>query len=135
MERQFVRGEEDGDCAALATLAEKCGYRAANFAQALGVSLRQLERIWKREFATSPQAWLDDVRMNQAEILLANGVSIKETLFRLGYKQVSHFSRQFKKRNGMTPGNFARARAMHKGSIALRHLAHVASKQANVAHR
>jgi AraC-like DNA-binding protein len=31
---------------------------------------------------------------------------VKEVAFALGYKQVSHFSRQFKQFHGVSPGDF-----------------------------
>ena len=47
--------------------------------------------------------WLKDLRLNQAYQNLLKGKSVKEVAFDHGYKQMSHFSREFKSHFGISP--------------------------------
>jgi AraC-like DNA-binding protein len=87
--------------------AEASGFRAGNLAVELGVSQRQLERYVKRQFGSSPQRWLKELRMTKALMLIASMDSVKEVAYSLGFKQVSHFCREFKTFHGLTCGEYA----------------------------
>jgi AraC-like DNA-binding protein len=87
--------------------AEASGFRAANLAAEIGVSQRQLERYVKRQFGRSPQRWLTELRMSKALLLIECMDSVKEVAYSLGFKQVSHFCREFKKFHGLTCGQYA----------------------------
>jgi AraC-like DNA-binding protein len=88
-------------------LAKKAEYDPKNLAKFCSVSLRQLERFAKETFGLTPQAWLKSLRLAEAQNLLRGGLSAKSTAFTLGYKQLSHFSREFKKHAGVPPTAFA----------------------------
>src|SRR5439155_21467732 len=75
-------------------LASKARYNAPQLASLCQVSIRQLERFFRHAFATSPQAWLNHLRLCVAQELLLEGLTVKETTYRLGFKQPSHFCRQ-----------------------------------------
>lgn len=51
--------------------------------------------------------WIVRKRMARAAALLAQGMDPKGVSWALGYKQHSHFWREFKRFHGVTPGNFA----------------------------
>jgi len=96
-------------------LAKASNYRAHALAKQLGISIRQLERNFKRQFSNQPQRWLDAQRLAQAESMLLAGNSVKAVALNLGFKQPSHFCRQFKAANEMTPSEFVSIR-LAKGS-------------------
>jgi AraC family transcriptional regulator, dual regulator of chb operon len=81
-------------------------YNARKFAKILGVSTRQLQRNFNHYLKRSPQDWLNEQRIAAARQMLLSGESVKRVAFELGFKQVSHFCRQFKAYNHMTPSQF-----------------------------
>lgn len=88
-------------------LAEAAHYNSNELARLCGVSTRQLQRHFRRCFYCSPQSWLNEQRLLAAQQLLLSGESIKKVALDLGFKQPSHFCRQFKIRTKMTPSEFA----------------------------
>lgn len=70
------------------------------------VSPRHLRRYFHRNFGRSTQAWLDERRMHAAGPMLRRVRSVKEVAFELGFKQTSHFSREFKKFYGINPSTY-----------------------------
>jgi len=70
------------------------------------MSVRQLQRRFRRRFGRSPQDWLNEKRIRVAQKLLLSGQPVKEVAFNLGFKQSSHFCRLFKSRNNMTPSEY-----------------------------
>ena len=91
-------------------MAEQAKYDARELAVLCRISLRQLRRDVRRCLGSSPQAWLNERRLMAARELLLSGQSVKEVAFNLGFRQASHFCRQFKLRNGMTPSEFVQRR-------------------------
>ncbi len=87
-------------------LAEQSNYNAKNLAERCSVSLRQLQRFFPRRIGKAPQRWLNDLRQQKALELLTGGQSIKQVAYSLGYKQSSHFTRQFKQFHGLAPSEF-----------------------------
>ena len=87
----------------LPSLAQMAGYEARSVAKRLGVSMRQLQRIFRAEYGCSPQQWLNEQRMNIALELLQSASTVKEVAYHLGFLQPSHFSRAFKRRFGYSP--------------------------------
>jgi AraC family transcriptional regulator len=87
--------------------AETAHYDANKLARLCGISTRQLQRHFRRNLHCSPQSWLNERRLLAAQSLLLSGESVKKVALDLGFKQPSHFCRQFKSRNKMTPSQFA----------------------------
>ena len=87
-------------------LAAQCQYRVDELARYFGVTLRQVERLIKRDFNMTPEDWLREERMTAAHAMLPAAESVKSVALSLGYKQPSHFSRHFKARFQMTPTKF-----------------------------
>jgi AraC-like DNA-binding protein len=91
----------------LEEMAQSANYDSNTLAHIYGVSTRQLQRHFRRRFHCPPQHWLNDCRMAKAKQMLVAGESVKKVAIDLGFKHTSHFCRQFKCRNHMTPSQFA----------------------------
>lgn len=87
-------------------LARSSHYNARMLAEMCGVTLRQLERYFEGDLGRSPQDWLNEQRMVAARYLLAEIPLVKTVGIKLGYKRLSHFSRDFKRCYGITPSRF-----------------------------
>lgn len=90
-------------------LAEKANYDANELAKLCGVSIRQLQRHFRKTFRRSPRAWLNETRLLAARKLLLSGEPVKKIALDLGFKHSSHFCRQFKSQNKMTSSEFTQA--------------------------
>jgi AraC family transcriptional regulator len=101
-------------------LAETARFDARELARLCRVSTRQLERDLRRQLGRTPQDWLNERRIIAAERLLISGLQVKAVAFELGFKQASHFCRQFKSWRRMTPSEFALAQRTPKWDVAQR---------------
>lgn len=84
-------------------LAQRSGFRPSELASLCQTSLRTLERHFQRNYGVTVSRWLKELRLSQAYGALKEGKSVKEVAFDHGYKQVSHFSREFKLHFGVSP--------------------------------
>lgn len=75
-------------------------------AQRWHVSPAQFRRQFKAHTGSSPKAFQLAQRVTRAKELLSEGVSIKETAARLGFADVFHFMRLFRRVTGETAGQF-----------------------------
>ncbi|GHB62205.1 hypothetical protein GCM10007390_14960 [Persicitalea jodogahamensis] len=75
------------------------------FAMSESTLLRQLKRLT----GLSPSKYLQEIRLNEARLLLESGtpVSVAVLASRVGYKNAGSFARSFKKRFGKLPSDFA----------------------------
>ena len=85
------------------TLAEEAGFRSSELADLCQISLRTLERHFQKHYGCTVSKWLRDLRLKQAYAGLLEGKPVKEVAFDTGYKQMSHFSRDFKSYYGLPP--------------------------------
>lgn len=69
-----------------------------------------ISRIFKSETGDTPIRHLINIRLEKAKELLENGFdgSIQEVAAKVGYDDVYHFSKLFKKRFGMPPSKIRR---------------------------
>jgi transcriptional regulator GlxA family with amidase domain len=89
-------------------LAGTARYDAKELAQLCHLSVRQLERDFRHYLERSPQDWLNEQRIKAAQqLLLSSQPAIKVVALELGFKQSSHFCRQFKNQTRLTPTEFA----------------------------
>lgn len=84
-------------------LAEQAGYSVEQMARLCGVSVRQLERFFKRTKQETPKHWIHRVRLQRALTLLQKGLKVKEAAADLGYKSPATFSHIFTKTFGFPP--------------------------------
>lgn len=76
----------------------------AELARAVGVSKRQLERLFARYLSTSPGKYYLAIRLEKARYLLRQTeFAIAEVSVLCGFVSVSHFSRTYKKAYGIPP--------------------------------
>jgi AraC-like DNA-binding protein len=87
-------------------VAKQSSFSANLLSKELNVSRRQLQRYTQALFGRSPQEWLHQQRMDLAGDLLREQRSAKAVAAHLGFKQLSHFSREFKLRYGLSPRAF-----------------------------
>jgi AraC-like DNA-binding protein len=78
-------------------------------------SKNHIINIFKKEYGKTPIAYLADVRLNHAEQLLtATSVSIEQIAYDCGYRNYSHFYRQFLDKNRVSPEQFRQQRRLGK---------------------
>lgn len=87
-----------GNPAERQTLAAMCG--------SLGVSVRTIERVFRREVGSDFEFWRRQARLMKAVELLVAGHSVKEVAFALGYRQPTGFVEMFRGILGTTPGSW-----------------------------
>ena len=82
----------------------------AAVARAIGLSPRQLERLFRRHLGQTPGAYAAGLRLDRARILL-NETSLPVTAIagRCGYATPSRFSAAYRSRFGRTPSEERRA--------------------------
>lgn len=85
----------------------------AQLARLVGVSRRQLERLFKEKAGISPANAYRHVRLIHAKSLVTNSdASMLEIALEAGFENPSHFARTFKKFHGQTPSEL-RTSAVH----------------------
>src|SRR5712664_319217 len=73
----------------------------------VNLAAARLRQLFKKEVGQPPMQFLKDLRMRHAkELLRITFLSVKEVAWRTGSGDVSHFVRDFKKHNGVTPTQF-----------------------------
>ena len=71
-------------------LAEEAHFEVRKLATLSKVTVRQLDRFFRRSFGESPELWMKHRRLKEAQALLIEGKkSIKEIASALGFKQVA----------------------------------------------
>ena len=75
-----------------------------NVAEHIGISERQLRRMFSQHLNLSPLDYLNQTRINKAVELLRNtNMSIKEVCFQCGFQSPQYFSRVFKQQMSISP--------------------------------
>lgn len=73
-------------------------------ADRLGISTRQLERLFGRFLNTSPKKYFMDLRLHRARnMIVQTEASITEIAVACGFNSTSHFSKVFRKQFGVSP--------------------------------
>lgn len=89
------------------------GLSLAAFARELGLSERQVSRLFRRELGASFREHLIELRLERARQLLAETEqSVVDVAGETGWSSLAHFGAVFRRRTGLTPSAYrARARA------------------------
>jgi AraC-like DNA-binding protein len=83
--------------------------KVENIASEMNLDRRYLSRIFKASTGKSIQEYLVAVRLEEAVRRLSYGFSVGETAVLCGYGDVCNFSKMFKKRYGISPGQWKKA--------------------------
>ncbi len=78
-------------------------------ARASGISEVYLRKVFNAVFGITPARYITNIRMEKAKTLLIGGVSsISEVAEAVGYNNIYHFSKAFKRVVGDTPSNYSK---------------------------
>jgi AraC-like DNA-binding protein len=88
------------------------GVRLADVAAHVALSPYHLLRAFRAATGLTPHAYLDNLRIRRAECLIAAGKPLAEVSAESGFSSQSHFTRRFRQIIGVTPGQYARQRAV-----------------------
>lgn len=86
--------------------AREADYHPGKLAELLGVSEWQLRRAFHDVFDTSPQRWLAQRRLEDAELSLREEGMAKKASHMVGFKEPHNFCRWFKRQRQMTTLEF-----------------------------
>ena len=78
-----------------------------NLSNLCNLSPFHLIRVFREYVGVPPHAYLKQVRIKRAKVLLAKGVSIAFIAQEIGFTDQSHFSKQFKQITGITPNKYS----------------------------
>lgn len=74
----------------------------------LGLSRRQIERLFHRYLVTTPVRYMNDLRLQRGRALLGEtDMKVIEVAAACGYASTSHFSKSFRKKYGVSPYRFS----------------------------
>ncbi|GAA3078029.1 AraC family transcriptional regulator [Rhizobium viscosum] len=83
-----------------------CDVGLEELATVAGLSRAHLIRAFRREYHITPHAFLTDRRVLVARRLLREGRMPADVAVECGFADQAHFTRHFKSRTGVTPGQF-----------------------------
>ena len=81
-------------------------------AQQYNICPETLIRQFKKQTGMSPNAYLNNVRVEKAKELLKEGQSISEVAYCLGFADQSHFQKIFTHYTAATPGQYRRGKSI-----------------------
>ncbi|KOY16679.1 helix-turn-helix domain-containing protein [Paenibacillus xylanivorans] len=82
-------------------------YGIDDIAAELGISSSHCNRVFRQVYGQSPRVYLSEMVLHEAKVLLGNPkLSVHNIAAMLGYKDIAHFSRQFKRWSGISPTRY-----------------------------
>ncbi|MUT67424.1 AraC family transcriptional regulator [Paenibacillus sp. NEAU-GSW1] len=86
------------------------GRTVERIAGRLGFSTAYCNRLFHEAFGLSPRQYLSQVKLQLAKRwLLDLSISVSDIALRLGYRDIAHFSRQFKRWSGVSPSDYRKS--------------------------
>lgn len=83
------------------------GISLTQLAEHVALSPYYLLRVFRAEVGMPPYAYLESVRIRQAQQLIEAGKPLAEVAVELGFSSQSHLTHRFKQIIGVTPGQYA----------------------------
>ena len=83
-------------------------HRLRRLARSVGMSTFQFARIFRQLSGFAPHQYLLNARYRAALHMLREGASVTDACFQSGFSNLSHFTREFKKRLGHCPSSVKR---------------------------
>ena len=80
----------------------------ASLGRMVGMSPYHFARVFRELTGTPPHRRLLEIRLQHAAERLRDGCSVTETCFAVGFSNLSHFIRLFRRRFGTSPSRYAR---------------------------
>jgi AraC-like DNA-binding protein len=93
------------DLESLRASSAACAYNSTALANRMGISGRQLRRLFSRELNCPPRTWLREERLQLARRMLNGSASVKEVALSLSFRHASQFCRDFRSRFGYPPSD------------------------------
>jgi AraC family transcriptional regulator, transcriptional activator of pobA len=88
-------------------------YGIDDIAEELGISVSHCNRVFRHVYGLSPRTYLSELVLHEAKLLLADPQLAVQTISSvLGYRDIAHFSRQFKRWAGVSPSDYRRQQQM-----------------------
>ncbi len=74
-----------------------------------GMAKSTLHHVFEKTVGQSPIQYLKKIRLHQAHsFIIGNGLSASEAAYKVGYNNISQFSREFKRQFGLSPSRAAK---------------------------
>ncbi|UJF34527.1 AraC family transcriptional regulator [Paenibacillus hexagrammi] len=82
-------------------------FRIEQIAEQLGYSTTHCNRVFHKAYGISPRQYLSMIKLRRAKLLLMDpALTIEQIAEQLGYKDLSQFSKQFKRWTSMSPSAY-----------------------------
>lgn len=79
----------------------------ATLAAGVNLSVSRFGHLFRKQTGLSPRQYLHSLRMHRARVLIENTfLSVKEVMVHSGFRDASHFSREFRRHHGVSPSAF-----------------------------
>lgn len=92
----------------------KCDWRMGLLSDSLGVGKRTFARVVERSLGITGKKWLCNARAVTACQMLARSCKINTVARRLGFKDDSDFTREFKKQLGVSPSVYQKTEKIRR---------------------
>ena len=79
-----------------------------HLAKQVNIDRRYLSRTFKKTYGMTVQQYIIHIRMQNASRFLRNGYSVMQAATMVGYDDVFHFSKMFKKVFGLSPKQYTK---------------------------